>query len=83
MPQNRSSKHLLKNKQNILQIVFDTKRVGKILLTLSVVGTTSKFIIKQSITVAEDALSLKTKLISKQVNILSIVEVSFGFLPHL
>ena len=48
------------------------------LLTFSVVDTSSKFVIKRSITVADKTLSVTVYLTSKKVNISSIVEILVG-----
>ena len=48
------------------------------MLTFSVVDTSSKFVIKRSITVADKTLSVTVYLTSKKVNISSIVEILVG-----
>ena len=48
------------------------------LLTFTVVDSSSKIVIKQSITVADKTLLVKAYLTSKKVNIYSIVEILVG-----
>ena len=50
----------------------------RLLLTFSIVDTSSKVVINLAITVADETLSVKAYLTSKNVNISSIVEILVG-----
>ena len=58
--------------------MFSLTQTAKMLLTFTVVDSSSKIVIKQSITVADKTLLVKAYLTSKKVNIYSIVEILVG-----